>query len=161
MIILIAAVAVGLSVATAAHRRDRAFPRRLPAAFKRYEAVQHGHVTLCCCALALSPAFLVVRLRRPRADLRRLIRQPGLVACVAATLGLVYWLASLARAGRFSEGSIQVLSVVNGLWVGTAWIVLLIVGWRAEPGWIDRMGLVLGICWLGLFLLLFASFWLI
>ena len=37
-----------------------------------------------------------------------------------------------------------------GLVVAGAWLILALSGrWRADPGWIDRLGCALGACWVG------------
>jgi hypothetical protein len=44
-------------------------------------------------------AFLAIRLRRPRPALRRCLREPGMVGCCAATVGIlvnVFWMLALA-----------------------------------------------------------------
>jgi hypothetical protein len=92
------------------------------------------------------PAFLVIRLRRPRPPLRCLIRQPGTVAAVAAVFGLFWvtgWLHILFADRITSESG---AAIAAGGTVALAWIVLSLSGWGiAEPGWIDRLGRLLGI----------------
>jgi hypothetical protein len=92
------------------------------------------------------PAFLVIRLRRPRPPLRSLIRQPGTVAAVAAVFGLFWvtgWLHKLFPDRTSSETG---AAIAVGGTVAMAWIVLSFSGWGlSEPGWIDRLGRLLGI----------------
>jgi hypothetical protein len=96
----------------------------------------------------LLPAFVIVRLRRPRPALRSLLCQPGFVACAApvvivlATLPLVLFPLS-GLAGQVIEIGVQVLLVVAA---PLAWVYLIATRrWHPEPIWIDRLGRVLGV----------------
>jgi len=98
----------------------------------------------------LLPAFLIVRLRRPRPALRSLISQPGFVAC-ATPVAIVFAGIPLSLLGPDSAG--QVIELVGQtLAIAAApllWIILIATGrWNAEPGWIDRLGRVLGVLWM-------------
>jgi hypothetical protein len=100
--------------------------------------------------------LLFVRLRHPRPGLRRLSRQPGAVACVAATLAMA--------AGGIVVGTMRVFQEapifeVEWLWptfeawiapaVMIAWAALFLGRrWRAEPSWIDRAGRFCGFYWI-------------
>lgn len=100
---------------------------------------------------------------------RRLLARPGTAACGAASLAL-FWTASeaLVRSAAyaieirswsgFSNGGsalsgfgsyVNLTSAPCGLAVATAWAVLLSTG-RCRPvrGWLDRVGLALGLAWL-------------
>ena len=95
----------------------------------------------------LLPAFLIVRLRRPRPALRSLIGQPGFVACAApvvivlATMPLAL-LPLEGLAGQVIEIVVQVLLVVAA---PLAWVFLIVTRrWNSEPRWIDRLGRILG-----------------
>ena len=81
-------------------------------------------------------AFLIVRLRRPRPPLRDVALQPGVVAC---------WAILIAFCVEQVAPSLLVYPVAIPL----AWAALAMSGrWRPEPGWIDRLGRLLGICWI-------------
>jgi hypothetical protein len=97
--------------------------------------------------LFLLPAFLIVRLKRPRAALRSMICQPGFAACAApvaivlATMPLALFPAS-GLAHQFIEIASQVLLVGAA---PLAWVFLIATRqWNLEPSWIDRLGRVLG-----------------
>jgi hypothetical protein len=99
----------------------------------------------------LLPAYLILRLKRPRAPLRSLIRQPGLAACAAlcAVLLVVLLLRVLAPlcglTGEVVGVGILALIVVAA---PLAWVALMVTHqWRPERHWIDRLGRVLGGLW--------------
>jgi hypothetical protein len=96
------------------------------------------------------PAFLILRLKRPRPPLRAAILQPGLAACAAVVVGFLVLLpfalldipgpagGAIAMTGQFLLAFAPLL----------AWIALIVKGrWKPEANWIDRLGRVLGILW--------------
>ena len=99
----------------------------------------------------LLPAFLILRLKRPRPPLRSLIRQPGFAACAAP---VAFFLVSLplallapsGLAGQVIEIAGQVLLAAA---VPLAWVSLIATRrWDPEPSWIDRLGRILGALWM-------------
>ena len=104
---------------------------------------------------AATAATLAMRLLRPRPTSRRLFRQPGAVACVAALLAMLIeagWVASLLARKSWLMGPDEVF-VFHVPQVGFAvvggWLSLAMAGrWRPEPGWIDRAGRLVGVCWI-------------
>jgi len=91
----------------------------------------------------LTLAALWFRLRRPRPSWRDLIRQPGFAASVAAPLGFVAFLES-----RWFGAEWDLMMVVAGM-IGAAWVLLVALRqWRAELGWIDRLGRGVGVVWI-------------
>jgi hypothetical protein len=114
-------------------------------------------------AAAWTFALPVLQLRRGIAW-RRLVRRPGLVACLAAIAGWTWasacaglmFLADLATA-RFPR--LMPAAWVNyyfdrmfipiGLTVAAAWTFQALAGrWRPAPGWSDGIGVALGIYWI-------------
>jgi hypothetical protein len=115
---------------------------------------------------ALALAMLIIRLRSPRP--RRVFRQPGMVASCAAAfsaasvilqgvlIALIY-LVNTRFKEKFSEiyftddfyfSIFVIMKLLCGFGIATAWLALSLAGcWRPEPGWIDRAGILLGICW--------------
>jgi hypothetical protein len=115
----------------------------------------------------------VLRLHRNRTDFRRLMREPGFVACLAFGLGAIVTLTkyllhevvirwampeihamrigqSRAILSRFASGW-GPFSSVAGLVVLASWTILWLGGrWRPEPTWVDRAGRVLGIVWIAM-----------
>ena len=108
-------------------------------------------------------ALLVVRYRRSRPRRARLARRPGHVACVAAVVALgmggLDELTQLVTPHHveipFSFYQVWIkLSVRVGPTVAGAWLLLALSGrWRADRGWMDRLGRLLGACWIGWILL--------
>jgi hypothetical protein len=108
-------------------------------------------------------ALLILQYRRPHPSRGRLARRPGHVACcvgaVALGVGILDELTRLAFANPtgvpFSYYQLWItVSRRVGLAVAGAWLLLALSGrWRADCGWIDRLGRFLGCCWIGWFLL--------
>ena len=110
-------------------------------------------------------AAVGIRLRRPRPSLRRLGRQPGLVACLAVILEALihffltrYW---VLFSGKARPGEVSTLLMnlspphLVAPAVAVAWVVLAVSGrWRPDPGWIDRLGRSVGFAWLALLVIL-------
>jgi hypothetical protein len=118
---------------------------------------------------SLSAATLAIRLRRPRPSLRRLARQPGLVACAAAIavgtlLGVfeatAYSIEGFLGLANLYENLISIFRY-NGISVCIGWLVLAVCGaWRPERSWIDRLGRGLGVLWIATSLTVeFAQTW--
>jgi hypothetical protein len=95
--------------------------------------------------LIVTPVFLLMRVRRPRPPLRALLRQPGTVAGLAVSFGLIWvtgWLHFLFF-GRINDGTVTAIAV--GGTVALAWTCLALGRrWEAERSWVDRMGRLLG-----------------
>lgn len=110
-------------------------------------------------AFGTMAGLILVRLRRPRPGRRGLMRQPGFVACTAAMATIAFgWLFGLSlylfRTPGWGYWPFQQLCAVSmGMtaWgVVGAWLILAITGrWKAEPGWIDRTGRLLGVIVVG------------
>lgn len=117
-------------------------------------------------------AVLILRLRRPRPQLRNLACQPGAMACIAAAItlapalvGLLFLLLGGADSAHrvdydapgFQRGLAVffiLLPALSGFSVLGAWTTLFLSGqYRAEPTWTDRAGRVLGVYWIGTILL--------
>lgn len=110
-------------------------------------------------------ALVGLRLRKPRPERRLMLSQPGAAACATVLL----FLALTPVVGVLSWGIKALLSAYTPLqprgwvWSGTlillgsgtcgavvagAWLVLAVSGLRRpEPGWLDRLGRIAGVCW--------------
>jgi|SRR5579864_3783320 len=102
--------------------------------------------------------YLVIRFRKPRARFRRIMGQPGMVACVTALGFLVIGTMVLCRRlwpfwnlrEREDVVLLEFASSPVGMAVLVAWAVqALSQRWRRERGWIDSLGMILGIYWIG------------
>jgi hypothetical protein len=168
-VILIASMALALPVM----RTDYLWPDLWPATSSGPVAYSDvltrvRHFTLFTTPLlaSLSAAVFVLRLKRPRPDLRRLTRQPGFAACTATVLMVGIRTANLASVAAVlthdipdrsfwgwlieeaMADNIKSLPSDVGCAVAVAWTIQAIGGrWRSEPTWIDRAGRVLGVLW--------------
>jgi len=108
--------------------------------------------------------LIPIRLLGPRPRFRRLARQPGIIAALAAALaltlagipfGLLFWLDE----SPYEIFLLLAVATYPGLAVLVAWMTLLVGRrWRAEPSWVDRLGRTLGVFWiLAAFLITGAS----
>jgi hypothetical protein len=88
----------------------------------------------------LTLAFLAMRLLRPRPPVGELVRQPGTLACLVVATG-------------FSVGAV---TGVAFSWTPCLLLIGILATWalvrargalRPEAGWIDRFGVVLGLGW--------------
>ena len=99
----------------------------------------------------LLPAFVILRLKRPRAPLRSMIGQPGFAACAAP---VACFLAFLPLELLFPSGfARQVMEITAQVFIASAvplaWVSLIATRrWFPEPSWIDRSGRVLGALWM-------------
>jgi hypothetical protein len=110
-------------------------------------------------------ALPVLRLRQPRPGWRRLNRQAGMTACIAAIAGMALC-ASIAGCAFllhwWVDGTAQLppnywfriplfddLVAATGLSVAVAWIIQALSGlWRPSADWVDRLGRSLGGLWI-------------
>jgi hypothetical protein len=111
-------------------------------------------------AVSLSLALFILRLRRPRPEMRRLLRQPGMVASTATVIAgclfvlkflLSYYLGAPNR--PIWTQPLYQLWMTRLPWSGevaaAAWILLWLSGnWHSEASWIDRAGRALGVYWI-------------
>jgi hypothetical protein len=115
-------------------------------------------------ALVESVGLIPLFLSRPRPPVRRLARQPGMVAsvAVASTFGFLAvgelavavgaWL--LSRPG-FLDTTHVIWHLSSPLFIGPAvaacWLSQVLGwGWRPEPNWPDRLGRFWGVVWIAL-----------
>lgn len=128
------------------------------------------------CLVAATPTLLLLRLRQPRPPLRRLAREPGFAANLAATAVLAIGLLAIGilgtvRVAKHSQTLLagravrtpdpdwwagvvfQVIMVVGPAVIG-AWLLLLVSG-RRRPrrGWLDPIGRVVGTLWIVVFII--------
>lgn len=115
---------------------------------------------------SLTLAFLAIRLRKPRPRFRRLMQQPGTVACVAAAFVMAIGVASASAAigvvglnasENLEDFCLPVLSRIfnmASIAVVAVWSFIALAGrWKPEAGWIDLMGRVVGATWILIFII--------
>jgi hypothetical protein len=109
--------------------------------------------------LTMTTVFLLLRVRRPRPSINVLLRQPGTVAGLAVTFGLIFvagWMHALFF-GRLIDGTVTPIAV--GGTVALAWTCLALVRrWETEPSWVDRMGRLIGATAIAVGLVAFFAF---
>jgi hypothetical protein len=117
---------------------------------------------ICLLLLTLSLATLLIRFRSPRPGRRRMWAQPGVTACAAALLGVLangvsealYHHVALSDWENFIPWAFWYQWPNSGPAVAGAWLTLLWTRtWRGERSAIDRLGRLIGACWLLEFLL--------
>jgi hypothetical protein len=151
--ILVAATAVGLAMARAYD------PMFSGAPHAKFVKLAWGAPAGVVSAWGL--AVIVLRLRRPRPRVRRLLRQPGMVACCALVfalgIGAVWPMAHRVIRNRpVLHGLFDQL--FNTIWnsaayfvpwsIAAAWVTLTLSNrWRPVPDWVDRLGRVVGLYW--------------
>ena len=156
---LVAASAVGVALARSFYEQDASLG---PIQYRSWVYLTALLVMPFTAALAWS------RLRRPWTA-RRLAREPGAVALLAAAISvaLIFLeeVLSVALPGPPGTRSIRNswspvvgsagwLAVLPGPMVLVAWSTQWLAGrWRPGPGWIDRAGRALGMTWIVLYAL--------
>jgi hypothetical protein len=125
---------------------------RLPSIHKLFNLLMWNLVP----HLALwSLAILVLGLRGPRAPFRAIVKRPGMSACSAASMAILFEAAwyipfKIGHPGGVLSGILIIHECERvGFAVGGAWLVLMVgTLWKSEMNWIDRAGRVLGFSWI-------------
>ena len=162
---MVAAAAVGVALSRSYYDQVMRVARSQPQSFE-----YRGWVYLAAlAALPLVAALAWCRLRRPFRPTRRMAREPGTVAMLAAAVSVltiaidqVLMLTLPGPPGtRFIGGTWRplvgpagMLATVTGPAICAAWSLQWLAGyWRPRSGWIDRAGITLGMVWIALFFL--------
>ncbi len=116
-----------------------------------------------CILVGPSLAVAILTVRQPSRDRKHAIRGPGFVACLAvmtaSVFPIAYFAKSMLKSHRpednlewFFFRLIQELASGAGMMSIGAWLALVVVGrWRPRPTWTDRLGRVVGACWVILY----------
>jgi hypothetical protein len=116
-----------------------------------------------CMLLPLALAVLILTARQPRRERRHAALGPGFVVCLLVMPASVLPITQFARNVLESSGFrvpfryiyfelFHDLLTSMGVMIIGAWFALLFVGrWRPRPTWTDRLGLVVGACWVFLY----------
>ena len=97
-------------------------------------------------SVGLMVAQPLLRLRHPRPEPRRLLRQSGFVACMVSMAGALVAFAIMGS-DWFSESALG-LGPIRVVGLILLWIVSGLPPWRTEPSWIDRLGRAVGWGWI-------------
>jgi hypothetical protein len=162
---LVAAAAVGAALARAYYGDAIAIA---PRPGRPLESREWVYLTSFV-ALPFAAALAWCRLRRPWRNVRRLAREPGLVALLAVAISAVAAAIDVVLSktlpelpgARYVGGAWtplfqagRVLATLTGPAVCAAWSTEWLVGyWRPNPGWVDHAGRAFGIIWILLFAL--------
>jgi hypothetical protein len=110
-------------------------------------------------AVGLCLALPLLRVTEARPEWRRVMAQPGMVACIATVMATVLLLLKIVITHYYYHqskwgppvptiGPFLLRSPWNGEVVAVAWTILWLSGsWRPVSNWIDRTGRLLGIYW--------------
>lgn len=107
----------------------------------------------------------LVQVRRPGGLRRRLLRKPGVTACISALLGIALGacvMAGSALTGRIVDGRLRLplagwfryfaleqLLIYAGVAVAAVWVMQAFAGrWKPSGDWVDRLGRLLGLLWI-------------
>ncbi|MFO0887763.1 MAG: hypothetical protein U0790_01310 [Isosphaeraceae bacterium] len=131
----------------------------------------------CPMLLSWSLALCVLALPRLRSGRRRFRPGPGAIAALASVLAFLalgttfprflFWYA-MAPGGWVMEHhwlswwamACFALPRAAGLAVAVSWLTLALCGrWRPDRGWLDRLGRLLGVCWIVLGVTQVVSSW--
>jgi hypothetical protein len=123
------------------------------------QIVNYGFQSAGIVLICMTPVFLMLRLRRPRPPWRVLLVQPGMVAALAMVFGLL-WVTGLVHIllpGLMDAFTMPWIAVGGS--VAVAWVALVLLRrWKAERGWVDRMGRLMGAMAIGTALLGFLVY---
>lgn len=159
LIILVAATAPGL-VWTQFLWNDLSKKRFRGAVWSNFglaEKIVIGAEVAFPCVAMWSLAVGLLRFRRPYPRWRRVILEPGTLACVTAVGALLANIVAITAAAAFpGQGFrprpalfIMFLPLQVGCAVAASWMTLVLGRqWRPVPTWIDRAGRGLGIYWI-------------
>jgi hypothetical protein len=163
LLTLIAATAVGLALVRISidEIQVRILARSAGALIQSH--ITAGQAYASCFLAPWSLALLALNFRAPRASFQRVERGPGFMACAAATSGVALYV--VLCSGQFAmkrllffPGAIWritgTLNLYAALMVAGAWLSLLLDSrWRSETDWIGWAGRIVGISWIGVFLI--------
>jgi hypothetical protein len=165
VMVLVAATAPGLILLRVAVDLDLFHLYPNPTAPPGRNFLQYLSTSGGCILSGLTLAVLVLSLHRPRGHLREIIGGPGFVACAAVAAASVLPIAGFVIGVMWNNGlgSLRVPLYFGNLFAGLthyagamiigAWIALALVGrWRPGPTWSDRLGCVLGIGWICIYI---------
>jgi hypothetical protein len=164
VMILIAAIATAIGICRALQPSWRV-DSKTPARMVYFYSIRYGTTYILPFLVSLTIAHVIIRLRRPRPLRERLMSYAGTVASVAAASVIalesvassILWL--IGTRSDFLPNPIAIGMAPNpGFAVIGGWIGLIASGrWSTEKTWIDRVGQVIGLLWVGVIVVTWAS----
>jgi hypothetical protein len=151
-------IAVGLAIGRLAFPGlDPRWP--IPPRYRLFGVIERIHAVVYPCLAALTVGFLPLQMKRSRPAWRRLLTQPGVVACSIAIVQLTEG-AMLASLAKTSPRTFAIaLSPAIGISIAAAWLLLAFNRcWKLEAGWDDRIGRALGVCWIAMPIMLIGAY---
>ena len=102
--------------------------------------VMLSFTSLECLLVCWTLAFFIMRLRKPRPPLRRLVRQPGMVACEVWLLGMLLGICIATFEAHPHLGLVVV--VLTACAIPVAWTILALLGaWKrnlaGSTAWVE------------------------
>ncbi len=154
VMIVVASTALGLAGARAI------YPTMEPPKVKYLAWSFEGPPTVLVASWSL--ALLVLRAISPRPPRRRVVRQPGWLACASGSSAILLGMACHGAFNAVHSEPQAGMWAIAGLWsvairlapafVIGAWAGLLLDGrWSNERSWIDRAGRLVGAYWVAAF----------
>jgi hypothetical protein len=130
------------------------------------EFIEYLGIAGGCILVPIALVVLVLSLRRRRTQSRDRIQGPGFTACVAlvvaSVLPIAWFAVRVARAddlNRHNEirlnfnNSFGRLELYAGSMIAGAWLALALAGrWRPGETWLDRLGCLVGACYVMMFI---------
>lgn len=158
LMILIVASAVGLAYT---QERIKAGSAPLPSAPPIVQLGDWLFVWFTPWLSMTSVAALAIRLKRPRLNLARLHRQPGMIASLIVTSYLLFlspfFIVGMIGRPRLIDWITYTFGgkvIQAGGMIAAVWTILAISRrLRREPGWIDSLGVQIGSWWIGVWLI--------
>jgi hypothetical protein len=163
LLTLIAATAVGLALlrVSIAGMQDRPLARSAGALIQ--SRITTGQTYASCFLAPWSVALLALTIRAHRASFQQVERGPGFIACAAATCGVALYAALCSvqlTMGKLLLSPLAFSRITGALdnyaalMVAGAWLSMVLDSrWRSETDWIGWSGRIVGISWIGVFLL--------
>jgi hypothetical protein len=154
--ILVAVTAFGLAWNVASEKNSFTYNYVFNQGFPILRALNSAMWIFQAHLILWSLAIGAIGLFGPRRLLRDKVKQPGLAACWAASLAILFkaaWYLPFRLQqdrGNVLTGGLMIQTFEEGMFaVVGAWMVLAVSGlWEPRRDWIDRVGRVLGVLWI-------------
>jgi hypothetical protein len=109
--------------------------------------------------IPLTIVLLILRLKLPSQELKRVIYRPGTIATWSASFTILFHALSLPMDQHTMGAFGSPMLVVVFYWptaifsvVFASWTILIFSGnWKPGDDMLDRLGILVGMCWIGLF----------